>query len=320
MYTKLNQLELFSDDRLPRKPYCADDFAHGVRIRSLKQALNCKYIQINPPHLRFWLVFDIDRAGGAMAWEDAKVLPYPAWSTVNKANGHAHTAWGLSAPVLIGDNARNAPIRYLAAIEAAYTALLEADTNYSGLITKNPLNDAWRLLVGVPYLYTLDELARNIDLPDLRKFRPRREKDAVHIGVGRNCYIFDLTRIWSYKAFREYVLGDFKSWYSAVEERAFTYNGDLPVPLAPQEVGHIVQSVSTWIWRHFDLSASDARFSALQAHRGAKGGKANGQRNKHVRELAIMLLNEGKSTREVATECGVNQSTVSRWSKVMQKP
>lgn len=315
------QLPLFTVDggRLPRKPYCTDNLQYGLKIRTLRQAMRCPYIQVNPPQLRFWLVFDIDRQDGAAAWMDAG-LPVPYWTTQNTANGHAHTAWGLSAPVLIGDNGRNAPIRYLAAIEAAYRDLLEADRDYSGLITKNPLHERWRLLTGLNVLYTLDQLAANIDLPDLRRYRPRREEDATQYGVGRNCLIFDQTRLWSYPQMRHYLDAGLQDWTNAVTNQAAHYNADLRNPLQPAELRHIAHSISHWTWRHLDIEASDVRYSILQAKRGQRGGKANGERNKHVRELAAQLLAEGKTKTEAAQICGVSRKTITRWSKVGQKP
>ena len=83
MQASLNQPDLFAPARWPRRPYCTDDFEQGVRIRSLKQALNRCYIQANPPHLRVWSIYDIDRPAGGLAWEDAN-LPPPSWTTVNK--------------------------------------------------------------------------------------------------------------------------------------------------------------------------------------------------------------------------------------------
>ena len=45
------QPDMFLDEtRLPRRPYCSDDLATGVSIRSLQQAITKPYIQINPPH------------------------------------------------------------------------------------------------------------------------------------------------------------------------------------------------------------------------------------------------------------------------------
>ena len=108
----------------------------GLQIRSLKQALTKTYIQANPPHLRVWSLYDVDRPGGGLAWEDGN-LPPPSWATINKANGHAHLAYGLRAPVLTASmEARQAPLRYLNAVESAFRAALDADDGFSGLITK----------------------------------------------------------------------------------------------------------------------------------------------------------------------------------------
>lgn len=69
-----------------------DDLESGLRIRSLKQALTKPYIQVNPPHLRVWSVFDVDRPAGALA-QDAQPC-YPQRAATNKTNGHAHLVWG----------------------------------------------------------------------------------------------------------------------------------------------------------------------------------------------------------------------------------
>jgi hypothetical protein len=160
------QLSLFgSADRLPRRPYCTSDLSNGLRIRSLAQALKKPYIQINPPHLRVWSIYDVDREGAAFAWEEAN-LPPPSWAAINRENGHAHLVWGLAAPVLVdGQNMRLAPLRYLCAVEAAFRQKLQADSGYSGLITKNPTHPLWRLLRGPRIDYELWELAEYVDLP-----------------------------------------------------------------------------------------------------------------------------------------------------------
>jgi hypothetical protein len=68
-------LALFGDaSRLPRRPYCTDCLEYGTRIRGLASALSKKYIQANPPWMRIWSIFDVDRPGGGLAWE-ATVTP-----------------------------------------------------------------------------------------------------------------------------------------------------------------------------------------------------------------------------------------------------
>ncbi|MBS0442822.1 MAG: replication initiation protein, partial [Proteobacteria bacterium] len=140
-------LDLFDDPaRWPRRPYCTDDLQHGLHHRALLSALTRPYIQANPPHLRVWSIHDVDRVGAALAWEEAN-LPPPTWAAQNRLNGHAHLVWGLRAPVLVdGLGARDAPMRYLCAVESMMRAKLDADTGFAGLITKNPAHPLWRVL------------------------------------------------------------------------------------------------------------------------------------------------------------------------------
>ena len=66
----MHQQDLFLQNRIPKKPYCTDDLHAGIRPRSYLHAIKHRYIQVNPPHLRVFMLFDIDREGGALAWED----------------------------------------------------------------------------------------------------------------------------------------------------------------------------------------------------------------------------------------------------------
>lgn len=247
-------LDLFGGrGRLPRRPYCTDDLSAGLRIRSLEQALTQPYIQINPPHLRVWSIHDCDYRGAALAWEDAD-LPPPSWTTVNRANGHAHLVWGLAAPVLVDSlHAREGAMRYLAAVEACMRERLHADAGYSGLITKNPVHPLWYTLRGPIMGYELGELAEW--LPELDKYRPKRGR-VEEVGLGRNVTVFDRTRPWAYSTIREYWGGGLSAWnayLSAVYDRALDYN-DFYYPLTEREVWHIARSIARWVWRNFTPS------------------------------------------------------------------
>ena len=266
----LRQLSIFDDEqRWPRRPYCSDDLQTGLRIRSLKQALTKQYVQANPPNLRVWSIHDVDRAGAAGEWEAAG-LPPPSWATINKANGHAHLVWGLTAPVLVEDyGGRKEPMRYLCGIEALMREKLQADVGYSGLITKNPAHPLWDLLVGPVPNYSLKELADA--LPEINKHLPKTHKDVDQIGLGRNCTLFDFLRKYAYKEVRNHK--NFVMWQSHLNNQALTRNGDFMTPLQGNEVWHIAKSVAKWVWNKFDLAASDEKFRKLQAFRGAKGGR-----------------------------------------------
>ena len=117
-------------NRIPYRPYCSNDLSTGLKVRSAKQALDCLHIQPNPPLQITWLVFDLDFEGAAFAWEKRNVAP-PSIIAINPANAHAHLFYGLITPVTVSDAGRHAPIRYAAALQAAYAAALQADLGYA---------------------------------------------------------------------------------------------------------------------------------------------------------------------------------------------
>lgn len=273
----MQQLELiFNDSRLPRAPYSTDDLADGLSIRQLKSAMRRKYIQINPPKLQFWLCLDVDRERGGLAWEEAG-LAMPNFATVNPENAHAHLVWGLEAPVLTTEAARQAPLRYLNAIRVAYTNMAGADRGYSGLITKNPNHAAWRTLWGHGHLFDLHELAEYV--PNLKKFKDSRPADEV--GIGRNVALFDHLRKWAYREVRLF-RGDgrkhFDVWNNDVRDQAEKRNGDFKDPLPYSEVKATAKSVAKWVWQQDP--AAEAKFRAKQSARGSmpvKGDKPRGR-------------------------------------------
>lgn len=304
------QLELF-EQRFPRKPYCTDDLSDGLSIRPRKTAFGRRYIQANPPTLRFWMIHDVDREQAALAWEDAH-LPEPSWTTVNTRNGHAHLAWGISAPVLTSDAARQKPLRYLAAVESAYRLALQADPGFSGLITKNPRHSTWRTFWGRTPFRDLGELADWVDLP---KHLPKRGAKPEKVGLGRNCDLFEHLRHFAYKEVRGWKRaggkGVFVYWQQHLYSAALDYtNLEHPQPLDHRECWHTAKSVAKWVWNRFDLEASDRRFSALQSARGARKGR--GQREQ-LKPQAIELAGQGYSQRQIADRLGVARPTVQGW-------
>ena len=57
----------------------------------------------------------------------------------------------------------------------------------------------------------------------------------------------------------------------------------------------------------------DARFSALQAHRGRMSGLSRAAKAEDKRASARLMAAQGYSSRAIAASLGVNQSTVVRW-------
>lgn len=313
--TSIQQKDLFNDplfdqDRWPRRPYCSEDpTRYGVRIRSLKQALTCPYIQANPPHLRVWAIFDCDYSGAILAWEDRN-LPPPTWAAKNRENSHAHLVWGLSAPVLVSPEARDAPVRYLAAIEAAFAATLEADPGYSGLLTKNPAHPQWHVLRGPRLGYELSELADWVDWVDLERFKPKRGRN-IEVGVGRNVTLFDRLRHWAYRHVLEYKKGGldgWNAWLSACNSRARELN-DFVAPLDGREVWWIAKSVAKWTWRRF----SEEKRREIQAQRGRRSGEVRRARSEEKRASARLMRAQGMPYRHIAEALGVSVRTAHVW-------
>lgn len=300
--------------RLPHAPYSADDFKRDMRIRELAKALGKANLQVNLPTARLWLTFDVDHEDAANAWKRAG-LPEPTWTAINPENGHAHLVWGLAVPVLRGCEAASVKaLRYLAAIEACFAARLGADPGYRGVTTKNPTHPRWKVSHGDRLqLYTLHELGDG--LPELPTYRPPR-KAQQQAGEGRAVYLFNGLLRWAVRAIREHWgADDLASWVDLCRAHATTINAQFPAPLEWREVRHAAKCVAGWTRKNITPEG----FSAWQATRGKKGGAASGAArrlaNEDKRASARRMALEGSSSREIAAELGVDQSTVVRWLK-----
>lgn len=298
---------------LPHRPYCTDDFADGLRIRSLKAAKNHRYLQINPPTQQHYLIFDVDRQGAAFAWEDCTAPPN--YAAVNPENGHAHLVYKLAEPVTTSEYASQKALRYLAAVERAYRIALGADAGYSGLITRNPYKSRTLCLHTRKYdLFELTDWLKN----DLGHYA---ERETVVAGLGRNVTLFDRVRVWAYTNIRLYRVKErsklFETWHKEVLDYSLSINAQFPTPLAFNEVKATAKSIAKYCWGR-DSDAQLA-FSKRQSERGVLGGKASGiarsKANEDKRIQARLLAAKGISTRKIAAELYVNQSTVSRWLK-----
>ena len=297
--------------RLPAKPYCSHpsgDLGRGVFPRGQRWARRRPHIQVNPPWARAFIVFDVDQANGNRAWMDAD-LPMPWWNAINPANGHAHTCYALDAPVLLGDHDRQAPMRYLCAIESAMRERIHGDPAYGGLVTKNPLHKDWNTLTG-GFPLTLDEIAEY--LPDLAKHKPYVAPETV--GLGRNVATFEALRRWAYKAIRDYWGGQraYVEWQAACVRWANSYSGsEHPTPLDHKECYHLGKSVANWVWKHFDA----ASFAQRQAKVGRKGGVASGESRRKAtegrdRNIRFLAKHGSQSQRKLAAKFGLSEGAI----------
>lgn len=258
-------LDLFRQ-RLPCKPYHIDTLGEGLRIRDVQKAIAARYIQPNGPTHRYWLVYDVDRSGAAMDWDD-RGAPPPTITAQNPENGHAHLIYGLEVAVRTAPDGKPGPLRYAAAVDCSLRSILEADQGYAGLICKNPLHPFWRVTEWESRLYELGDLDSWLDL---EQYGDRRKR-LPDYGLGRNCNLFERLRHWAYRAIRQ-GWPDYERWHEAVLTRARAYN-DFETPLPDSEVRASAKSVARYTHRNF----SAASFSAWQAAQGRKGGVRSGE-------------------------------------------
>lgn len=248
-------------DNLPLKPYCKAK--HGkLRILPKSQAIHYPLVQLNHPDWIRWLVFDIDATDAQTRAED-RGCPEPTFIALNRANGHAHLAYWLEVPVFIAGLKSAKSTAFYDDVKRGLTNRLGADSNYCGLLAKNPLWEGWAVqwLATRPY-----ELAT---LNDALKPGDKRRRKQAEMANGRNAFLFDALSKWAAKTclrmkhqgmceelFRERVLSE-----------CLKMNALLPKPLCQSEVKGIAKSVSKWTWKKFTLE----KFSAIQSHRAKLG-------------------------------------------------
>ena len=249
---------------LPARPYCTDWMENGVKIRPRAQAVKYRYVQINHLSSRITaLVLDLDYDGASLAWKEAG-LPQPNIMSINPENGHAHATYFLRSPVLTFEQSRDKPLSYFRAVQRGYIRRLNADSNYSGMIAKNPLHTDWRTIWGRSEPYTLAELDAPLDYEDKAPI----VEIALEMGFGRNCAVFDKTRRMAYRVCNQFKREgrSLDEWMNRVKDDCGHVNAELPRSLSPNELHHIAKSIAKWTWRKFN----GVKFSERQRQRVAR--------------------------------------------------
>jgi hypothetical protein len=247
---------------LPPKPYCSDDLRR-LNIRPAKTALKYAYIQPNDPYNIRWVVFDMDLGADSFHQFEDKGTATPNLIVQNPENLNCHYLYLLKTPVWVKNTGKQAPQAYLNAVKIAMTLKLGADTRYSGLICKNPLNGQWRTTELYSRPYSLDDMSKYVDLslPSIERDRAKAEKGLVNAVInGRNDHLFTVLRFFayeriaSYKGLESYISSSkaFAMWQNAIEKEANRINTDFPSVLSISEVKSTTKSVSRWVWEHYD--------------------------------------------------------------------
>jgi len=306
-HSVIQQPDLFRPDRLSLRPYCKPYKDAPAFIRDASIALGFPIIQANPHCLRYRLVFDVDRPGAVMAWDDGHLAP-ASWTAMNPENGHAHLGYEIDIPICTTNNGSHKALRYAGAVEAAYRDNLGADRGYSGLYCKNPLHPKWRVAVWHPQAYGLGDLAEWVDLS---KWSDRRRR-LPETGLGRNCDLFESLRRWAYRKVEDYRNQGqvaYDAWMRAVMDKAEGYNSQFQEPMLFPEVKGLARSVGKWTWANFyGKTASDQRFKETQSIRGSRKGAEK-------RTQGVLMLESGATAKEIMEELKVDRTTVYRWKK-----
>lgn len=306
-YSEIQEVSALLDD-LPYKPYCSNDLKTGLLIRPRSVAIGQKYIELNPPHVKKFLTFDLDYPSWPYVADDV-FLPQPLWYVENRENGHSHLIYVLRTPVFTTSAAHLKPLKYLNAIVDAYSERLNADPMYSGLISKNPWSDKWRVVQTGDMIYDLDFLADAVWRELSRK--PTKKPVENVAGLGRNCWIFEHVRVWSYRAIRKFwggkgYSGNLAGWEEAVEYKCLEENAKFFYPLEGREIKQIVKSISSWTWRRLNAKGfSEWQRKNINRRWDKESKKAQG----------IAMLKDGYSVEDVILKLNVSQATVYNWLK-----
>lgn len=270
-------------NQIQNMPFCTDDFERDGIYRAKKdEALKKIYIEHNNKSFINSIVFDLDIATAGIAWSEAGI-PKPNVIMQNPANGHAHILYALSSPVCITERAHKKPIGLVKGITEGLTARLGADPCYTGKITKNPLNPAWRVFWGNVGAYDLSYLREFVDE---KKRLARTPFVRSNESTGRNTALFDNLRYYAYSIVFKYQKNeDFNGFYNAVEEEAAIINSEFTEPLPLKEVKHTIKSIVDWTFDNFDYE----EFSQKQS---ARGKMNKGKKRKEVNALIDFLGGE----------------------------
>ena len=241
----MNDLSQLHIENLPEKPWCADTFDYGIEVMPREIAKRKKYIQHNHPAWLTCLVFDVDKRAYEILEE---INAKPNLAVFNrKKRGSAHFIYRLTTPVNTGKNGRMKPIKFVKNLTDALTVQLQADPNYTGLLSKNPTHPDHYTITSNLNTWSLNHLA---DFVDFKQKKPERAI-SEH---SRHLILFDRVRLYAYEIVEEYrETGAFEVFTRTLTCYAEDKNTFDNLPSLPySSIKAIVKSVSNWTWKNYD--------------------------------------------------------------------
>jgi len=323
-------------DALPDRPRATDYLEVGSLPCPKIAAIQRRYIQFNKKN--YWvkyLTYDLDYEGSSLAWYDLD-LPAPTLITINPSNGHAHLSYELDTPVHLGGHPSRKAIYYLLVIRQGYTQALQADTAYTGLLSKNPLSNHWEVQASdVVYdLFRLAEPLRSISWKELEKISLDQleekikgskielptQRDGVgfrqeYAERGRNCFCFEHARFYSYEIVKNC------QTQSELEKKVKAHidqlNTDFEERLPESEMRSTSRSITKWTWDKRDhFIQTSQKFSERQRQRAFKSHESRrNQSEEKIIEAIEKLKMEGKRVTKAAIsrETSISREGISRY-------
>lgn len=277
------------------------DYKHA-RIRRKDNALSCDHICPNPLNSTNIITLDFDKP--FYAHDNSRIIPPPNLVVYNKHDDKSHAHWFLESSVHANENSSAKAKAFLNDVTNGLTRQLGADPCYNHSFTKNPLVDIYRTHAIHTRLWSLDHLADYIKVSKAKVITP-----ANAVAQGRNCYIFETVRKWSYTAIRTYMNLSFDAFYKAVEFECKLLNKGFAYKLYPAELKDITKSIARWVWdRRFELT----NFSK-QVARANKLALKRKKIMQAKQERAIELKGMGLTISDIAREMETTRKSVYEW-------
>lgn len=246
-----------------------------------------KRIAINNSKFKNAFVVDCDHED-YFAWLGVSNLPQPTYTVINKKNGKHHHVWQLKNPIpLVGKNnqpiAKDSLLHYIKNIQDGLTIALDGDTDYRGIISKNPLNsELFEVVIWdntIPF-YSLADL-KEIAVKGINRNKLTHKNINQEVASrGRNSRIFEFTRLSAYQIAHRYI-GDAEGLFCAIEEIAIAYNEQEENPLSAKEVHNIVKSIAKYILEG-KVRISNRKKSTDEEK---KANRISGQRKRREQEI-----------------------------------
>lgn len=297
--TRRESSGLFLSRYQQQRPYATDDYSRGQYRTPRDEALTKRYIQTNPSPLQYCLVLDIDHEDALMR-AFRMGLPVPSW-VAQSPTGKAHAGYLLANPFSTTDPAQGKALRLAARVEAGLRHEIGADPGYSGLLMKNPLHEHWDTRWGTDALHTLAQMAEDLgtSLPG-----PQRRKgfDQDYAGLGRNCLLFEQTRVWAYSAVRRYWTDGQDAFGDAVHDHLQVLNSQLAAPLPAVEVRGLANGITRWTWARMTPEG----FQAIQKERSTKGNQVKTARALEREQAVLRLRADGHRWQAIADTLGMS--------------